>query len=73
MDEKTFVIHSTASCPYCLAAKELLRKKGENFTVKNDKSPDWPTWPCIYLVENGTTELIGGYTELVAYFYKNTY
>lgn len=67
--DRYFEVHSKASCPYCLAAKELLRKKKESFTVNNDKSPEWSTWPCIYLVENGNRTLIGGYTELVSYYY----
>ncbi len=64
------IIYTTASCPYCHAAKALLQKKGIHFTEidvtdEDDfdalvKKTGWKTVPQIFINE----KLIGGYTEL---------
>lgn len=64
-------IYTTPSCPYCLAAKELLKRKGIDFReidVSDDAEFDvlfrrtgWKTVPQIFIGE----EMIGGFQELV--------
>lgn len=63
-------IYTTAACPYCNAAKELLRRKGIEFReidVSDDAEFDalirrtgWKTVPQIFIGE----KMIGGYREL---------
>lgn len=77
---KYFKIICWAECPYCIRAKNLLIEKGEQFeycsidhsfellahykTIYNHG-----TVPIIVLMEDGLDDkLIGGYTELVAFF-----
>ena len=63
-------------CEWCQKATELLNKKAISYTVFTcDDHPklleeaknnfDWKTVPIIFEVcSNGTTKLIGGYTDL---------
>ena len=67
-------IYSTASCPYCVAAKNLLKSKGLTWTeVRVDidlaqrttmlaRSSGMRTVPQIFIND----EHVGGYDELVA-------
>jgi len=66
-------VYSTAQCPYCIMAKQLLERKGVNYQeVRVDLNPAkrqemmqksrQRTVPQIFI--NG--EAIGGYTDLVA-------
>ena len=59
------IMHSRSGCPYCLQAKGLMDHLKIDYTIITEKSPDWPTYPCIYLVnEDSSTSLIGGFTQL---------
>lgn len=63
-------IYTTPSCPYCHAAKELLKRKGADFReidVSDDAEFDaltrrtgWKTVPQIFIGE----KMIGGFREL---------
>ena len=77
---KHFKIIGWTECPFCLKAKNLLIEKNEQFEYCSvDHSPkllnyykaiyDCSTVPII-IVKGGKMddELIGGYTELVAFF-----
>jgi len=66
-------VYSTAQCPYCSMAKQLLERKGVNYSeVRVDKDPAkrqemmtksrQRTVPQIFI--NGQS--VGGYTDLVA-------
>tara|TARA_B110001469_G_scaffold109860_1_gene111294 strand:- start:576 stop:830 length:255 start_codon:yes stop_codon:yes gene_type:complete len=66
-------VYSTAQCPYCTMAKQLLERKGVNYSeVRVDKDPAkrqemmtksrQRTVPQIFI--NGQS--VGGYTDLVA-------
>ncbi len=72
---KTLEVFTAPSCPYCVRAKELLKRRGIPFTETalgwedeaawNDlieRSGGMKTVPQIYLGE----KLLGGYTELAA-------
>ena len=38
----TITVYSTASCPFCMRAKELLEKKGVSFsTIRVDTNPEY--------------------------------
>ena len=65
MDKIKMIMHSTSGCKYCLQAKGLMDHFNIDYTIITEKSPDWPTFPCVYLVnEDGSTRLIGGFTQL---------
>ncbi len=63
-------VYTTPICPYCIAAKELLRRKGIDFReidVSDDAEFDalirrtgWKTVPQIFI----GNRMIGGYQEL---------
>jgi len=66
-------IYSTAQCPYCVMAKQLLDRKGVKYTeIRVDLDPSkreemmkksrQRTVPQIFINENA----MGGYTDLVA-------
>jgi glutaredoxin 3 len=66
-------VYSTAQCPYCTMAKQLLERKGVNYSeVRVDKDPTkrqemmtksrQRTVPQVFI--NGQS--VGGYTDLVA-------
>ena len=75
-----FKIICWAECPFCIRAKNLLIEKGEQFEYCSiDQSSELlahyktiyshGTVPIIVLMEDGLDDkLIGGYTELVAFF-----
>lgn len=64
------IVYTTSACPYCHAAKELLRRKGVTFReidVSDDaefdaliKRTGWKTVPQIFVGDR----MIGGYREL---------
>lgn len=64
------IIYTTPACPYCNAAKELLRRKGVSFReidVSDDAEMDalirrtgWKTVPQIFIGD----QMVGGYREL---------
>jgi glutaredoxin 3 len=69
------LVYSKKPCPYCEQAKNLLTKKGFNYTELDVTRPDVldqlrdlvpgvKTVPQIFIDGNH----IGGYTELVEYF-----
>jgi glutaredoxin 3 len=65
-------VYTTRYCPYCTAAKDLLRRKKAEFReidVSDDEEFDalvkrtgWKTVPQIFIGE----EMIGGFNELAA-------
>jgi glutaredoxin 3 len=66
-------VYSTAQCPYCTMAKQLLERKGVNYSeVRVDKDPAkrqemmtksrQRTVPQIFINDQS----VGGYTDLVA-------
>ncbi len=70
-------IYTTASCPYCTMAKNLLKDRGYNFEeitlefgsselMELVKKTKQRTVPQIFFGE----EFIGGYDNLVEYFNK---
>lgn len=64
------IVYTTASCPYCHAAKDLLKRKGIAFKevdVSEDsdfedlvKKTGWKTVPQIFIGK----KMIGGFQEL---------
>jgi glutaredoxin 3 len=64
------IVYTTSTCPYCNAAKDLLRRKGVAFReidVSDDaefdaliKRTGWKTVPQVFIGE----KMIGGYREL---------
>lgn len=69
----TVVMYSTALCPYCIRAKELLRRKGVEFTeIRVDLQPELreemvqksQRWTVPQIFING--QPIGGCDELYA-------
>ena len=70
------------SCSWCRKARQLCRKNDVPFTYKDLDHPDnaplrqWfrveniKTVPQVFLIENGTSTLVGGYDDLQAYFKK---
>ncbi len=64
-------VYTTAYCPYCRAAKSLLKNKGIPFEEIEIKDPEtkyelmtklkWETVPIIVMGD----KIIGGYRELV--------
>ena len=76
-----YKIYAWMECPYCVDAKELLKKNNKQFmfccideskellSFIKDKY-DWLTVPIIVRVrpKSGEEEFIGGYTDLVEYF-----
>lgn len=65
-----YIIHVSDDCPWCVRAKALLEHYGVEYQVKTDKCAEWPTWPAIYRVCDGTQELIGGYDQLISLSYE---
>ena len=70
MNPPKIEIYTTSYCPYCDAAKKLLKERGFAYTEINVDDPSkkeelknktgWRTVPQIFLDE----KLIGGYQEL---------
>ena len=77
---KYFKIICWAECPFCIRAKNLLIEKNKQFEYcsvdhSNELLAHYKTIynhgtvPIIVLMEDGVDDkLIGGYTELVAFF-----
>jgi len=77
---KHYKIICWTECPFCIKAKNLLIEKNEQFEYCSiDHSPELlnyyktiynhSTVPIVVLMEDGVDDkLIGGYTELVAFF-----
>jgi glutaredoxin 3 len=72
------IVYSKYNCPYCDQAKALLKQKGIQFEERKigdgyskedllEAVPNARTVPQIFLDE----QLIGGFTELKAYFNGN--
>ncbi|RYZ94310.1 MAG: glutaredoxin 3 [Proteobacteria bacterium] len=72
---KKVVVYTSPSCPYCVRAKELLKRKNVDFEEKligwddeagweemRKKSNGMKTVPQIYIDD----KLVGGYTDLAA-------
>ncbi len=72
---KKVVVYTSPSCPYCVRAKELLKRKNVPFEEKligwddeagweemRKKSGGMKTVPQIYIDD----KLVGGYTDLAA-------
>ena len=65
-----FVIHTTENCPYCRIVKDILTSYEYEYRVVYEKSPEWPTYPCVYLVDDTLSPsmcLIGGASELQSF------
>ena len=76
---KKILIYTTATCPYCVRAKQLLQSKGLTYTeirvdlddIERDKMitrSGRRTVPQIFFDD----EHIGGCDDLYAYFKKNS-
>ena len=80
---KEFVVYSKDACPYCEQAKALLTRKGREFQelkLERDLTREevleaiqyyghGRTMPMIIRHDdNGNTERVGGYQELVKFF-----
>lgn len=72
---KTYEVYVKTDCNFCKKAVDLLSTKQVPFIVTVcDKNPDyldnmkkihnWETVPIIFVVENDTTKLVGGFDEL---------
>lgn len=72
-------LYTKDNCPYCVNAKALLKNKdvafteikiGEDITREEffEALPNARTVPQIFLEVSGSEFLVGGYTDLVAYF-----
>lgn len=70
---KKVIVYSTAYCPFCTRAKELLKRKKivfEEFDLTNDQKKrdelqektGWMTVPMVFIGD----EFIGGYDDLSA-------
>ena len=73
-----YEIVSRASCPYCVAAINLLEERGMRYDlVSVDNQPqllneyksklNWGTVPMVFEVSGGHKKFIGGYTDLKEY------
>tara|TARA_Y100001970_G_scaffold52693_2_gene66629 strand:- start:4958 stop:5224 length:267 start_codon:yes stop_codon:yes gene_type:complete len=77
--KKHFTVYVKSKCPFCVKAREALWEKGVDHTIhimdNNSEGLDnlkefyeHPTVPIIFLEKSGREKLIGGYTDLKAYF-----
>jgi|LakMenEpi03Aug12_release.lakeMendotaPanAssembly.Ray.scaffolds.fasta_scaffold3188433_1 hypothetical protein len=66
-----FLMYTLAGCPYCNQAKALFDHYNVRYQVKYEKAPDWDTFPGIYKITDDGPELIGGFSELAEYSYKD--
>lgn len=70
--EPEYIMHTTDGCKYCRQAKALFDYYNLRVEFKEEKSADWPTYPAIYKVIQGSEPLlIGGFDELAQYSYDN--
>ena len=73
---KDVVIYTTNYCPYCLAAKDLLRAKGVAFTEKDMTGDDAAREKLVAISGGRTTvpqifvdgKAMGGYDDLTTFF-----
>ena len=68
---REYVIYATDNCTFCSQAKALLEYYNAKYELIYDKSPDWDTYPCVYVLTNDGLTLIGGFNELALYSYEN--
>jgi glutaredoxin len=77
--DKHYTLYIKSDCPYCVQAREAVFRQGVNHTIYPlDKKPkrlkelkefyNYHTVPMVFVRENGMEKLIGGYTDLIAYF-----
>lgn len=67
-----YLMHSMEGCPYCDKAQKLFKYFGCNVKTVKGKSADWPTFPAIYkIMPDDSTQLIGGYDQLVKFCSDN--
>lgn len=72
------VVYTTDYCPYCRAAKDLLRSKGVAYTEKDVTNDDAQREKLVQMTGGRTTvpqifvdgRAIGGYDDLAAFFRK---
>ena len=74
-----YIVFSKDTCPYCTKAIELLHEKDLPFHVVNFEEAQssileevktahgWPTVPLILKKNEGSIELIGGYSDLLEF------
>jgi hypothetical protein len=66
-----YIMHTKDDCPWCQKAKALFEYYGISYQARYEKCLEWDTYPAIYKVEGGSSELIGGFNELALYSYDN--
>ena len=77
-DSKTFYLYTTAECPFCTKAKELLDDKGHKHLalelgwehptlIRLKEEMDWGTVPMVFELVGRDHKFVGGYTDLVDY------
>lgn len=72
-------VWSKDQCPYCVMAKDLLRRQGIEYEERNISQGGWTREQLMEAVPHARTlpqiilddELIGGYDQLKKYFQKN--
>lgn len=69
--KSNYIVYTTENCPWCKKAKALLDYYGATYELKYEKSPDWDTYPAVYVVKEEIPELIGGFNELATYSFDN--
>lgn len=65
-NSRTYLLHVSEDCPWCLRAKALLEHYGVEYTTTTAPCEEWPTVPAIYKIDSAGVELIGGYDQLCA-------
>lgn len=63
---RTYLLHVSEDCPWCLRAKALLEHYEVEYTTTTERCEEWPTVPAIYKIDETGVELIGGYDQLCA-------
>tara|TARA_R100000455_G_C6178985_1_gene57552 strand:- start:200 stop:460 length:261 start_codon:yes stop_codon:yes gene_type:complete len=74
--KNTYFLYTTAECPYCTMAKELLTKHEQKFIVMElnrdhetltrlKEESDWGTVPMVFQLEGRDHKFVGGYTDLL--------
>ncbi len=69
---KNVVVYTMKNCPYCVAAKQLLTRRGIKFEEILVREDDDAKWEELYKISGMKTmpqifqgkDLVGGYTEL---------
>lgn len=73
---KEVIIYTTDYCPYCRAAKDLLRSKGVDFAERDVTDDDAMREKLVHMTGGRTTvpqifvdgKAMGGYDDLAAFF-----